>query len=83
MSWKDRIQVCDIDDEVRLELCCRRCSRLRYITGWELRLHRNADRLWLSEVENRARCRQRGCGGSMRLSMPHQGDTAGFVGGIA
>lgn len=83
MSWKDRIQVCDLDPGDRLELLCRRCGRLRYMTGQELLARKSAYHLTLAEVENRARCRQRGCGGAMRLAMPDQGDTVGFVGGIA
>jgi len=39
--------------------------------------------LWLSEVQARARCKQRGCKGAMRLAMPQRGGTKGFVGGIA
>ena len=31
----------------------------------------------------RARCKQRGCKGAMRLAMPQRGGTKGFVGGIA
>ena len=83
MSWKDRIQVCDLGPDDRLELVCRRCGHLRYLTGVELLKRKNAQRLTLAEVETRARCRQRGCIGAMRLAMPHDRDTAGFVGGIA
>jgi len=83
VSWKDRIQVCDLAPGDRLELLCRRCGRLRYLTGEELLARKSACRLTLAEVEKRARCRQRGCGGGMRLAMPDQGDTVGFVGGIA
>lgn len=83
MSWKDRIQVCDLDPADRLELLCRKCRHLRYLTGTELRARKSAARLTLAEVEQRAKCRQRGCGENMRLAMPDQGDTVGFVGGIA
>lgn len=83
MSWKDQIQVCDLETTDRLELLCRKCGHLRYLTGAELLARRSASRLTLAEVEVRARCRQRGCGGRMRLAMPDQGDTVGFVGGIA
>jgi hypothetical protein len=39
--------------------------------------------LTLSDVERRARCKKRGCFGTMRLAMPSAQDTVGFVGGIA
>ena len=83
MSWKDQLQVCDLNAADRLELVCRRCGHLRYLIGTEILARKSAQRLTLAEVEQRARCRQRGCNGTMRLAMPDQGDTVGFVGGIA
>lgn len=83
MSWKDRLRVHDLEPADRLELVCRRCGRLRWLTGKELHARKGAQRLTLAEVEARARCRQRGCGGAMRMAMPHTGETVGFVGGIA
>lgn len=83
MSWKDSIQVRDLGPDDRLELTCRSCGHVRYLTGAELQARPAASRLTLAEVEPRARCRQRGCGGRMRLAMPRQGETVGFIGGIA
>lgn len=83
MSWKDQLQVCDLAPTDRLELTCRRCGHLRYLTGAEVQARPRVQHLTLAQVEERARCRQRGCNGPMRLAMPHQGDTVGFVGGIA
>lgn len=83
MSWKDRLQILDLAEGDRLELTCRRCGHVRYLTGTELHARLGSQRLTLSQVEARARCRQRGCSGGMRLAMPDQGDTVGFVGGIA
>ena len=83
MSWKDQLQVLDLDASDKLELTCRACGHLRYLTGAMLQSRANALRLTLAQVEDRARCRGRGCNGRMRLAMPHQGETAGFVGGIA
>lgn len=56
---------------------------MRWLTGAELKARKGKERLTLGEVEKLARCRQRGCGGAMRLAMPAPQDTAGFVGGIA
>lgn len=83
MNWKSALQVRDLDRGDRLELTCRKCGHMRYLTGEELHSRANAQRLWLDEIERRARCRQRGCSGTMRLAWPHRGDTSGFVGGIA
>lgn len=83
MSWKDHIQVRDLDPGDRLELTCRACAHVRYLIGTELHARKSAARLTLAQVEARARCRQRGCGAAMRLAMPRQGETVGFIGGIA
>ena len=83
MNWRSNIQVLDLEPDDRLELTCRSCGRMRWLTATELLARREAARLTLGEVEARARCRQRGCHGHMRLAMPSPQDTAGFVGGIA
>lgn len=82
-NWKSALQVLDLEPSDRLLLLCRKCRKHRYITGEELQARGGAARLWLYEVEERARCRQRGCNGAMRLSWPSMGETSGFVGGIA
>jgi hypothetical protein len=83
VSWKDHIQVRDLGPADRVELTCRACGHVRYLTGAELHARKSAARLTLAQVEARARCRQRGCAGAMRLAMPRQGETVGFIGGIA
>ena len=83
MNWKTNIQILDLNAGDRLELTCRKCSTMRWLTGTELQSRKDKGHLTLGEVERRAKCRQRGCGGAMRLAMPAPQDTAGFVGGIA
>lgn len=83
MNWKTNIQIWDLDANDRLELTCRKCGTMRWLTGKELRSRNGKEHLTLGEVERRAKCRQRGCGNAMRLAMPAPQDTAGFVGGIA
>lgn len=83
MNWKTNIQILDLASSDRLELTCRKCGTLRWLTGEELQSRKGNERLTLGEVERRAKCRQRGCGGAVRLAMPAPQDTAGFVGGIA
>ena len=83
MNWRSNIQILDLNADDRLELTCRKCGTLRWLTGEELQSRTGKERLTLGEVEQRAECRQRGCGGAMRLAMPAPQDTAGFVGGIA
>lgn len=83
MNWKTGLQVLDLEAEDRLELTCRTCGHLRYLTGKALHARKGAAMLYLNEVEARARCTQRGCNGRMRMALPPTGETSGFVGGIA
>ncbi len=83
MNWKANLQVLDLEPGDRLELTCRKCGHVRYLTGETLLARKGAAQLWLYQVEQRAKCNQRGCGGPMRMAMPRTGETSGFVGGIA
>lgn len=83
MNWKTGLQILDLDPADRLELVCRKCGHLRYLTGAQLLARQGASHLYLDEVETRARCTQHGCGGRMRMAKPHSGESSGFVGGIA
>lgn len=83
MNWRTNIQISDLEPDDRLEVTCRKCGKMRWLTGAELQARKTLTHLTMGEVERRAKCRQRGCGGTMRLAMPVEGDTKGFVGGIA
>lgn len=83
MNWKSSLQVLDLDPTDKLEMTCRRCGHVRYITQSELLRRTGTAQLWLDEVERRARCRQRSCEGEMRMALTRLGDTSGFVGGLA
>lgn len=67
MSWLDQIQLRDLDAGVRFELTCRQCGKARFLTVAQIM----------------ALCRQRGCGGTMRMVIPRKASGQGFVGGIA
>lgn len=73
----------DLAPSDRLELICRKCGHLRYLSGKQLQACKGAEYLYLDEVEARTRCTQRGCNGAMRMALPPKGETSGFVGGIA
>lgn len=83
MSWKTDLRAGDLGDDVKLELSCRRCGAVRFLTAGDILARRSGAQLYLDQVEARARCRQRGCGGAMRMAMIRIGEASAFVGGLA
>lgn len=83
MNWRRNIQVLDLEPDERFELVCRKCKKMRWLTAQELLDRADAKYLYLEDVERRARCRQRGCGGTMRMAQTSEGETTPFVGGLA
>ena len=83
MSWMRNIQVRDLDDKQRLEMTCRRCGNVQYLTRAMICVSAEREFLYLDEVETETICRQRGCNGGVRLSLAHGRTTSGFIGGLA
>lgn len=83
MNWKTDLRAADIGDDVKLELTCRRCGAVRLLAPEAILSRRDGKHLFLDQVEARARCKQRGCNGTMRLAMIRKGEANGFIGGIA
>jgi hypothetical protein len=82
-SWKETLQICDLETEQRLEIACRKCGYVYYLTVVDLTAMGARKDLYLDEVESRLHCKARGCRGKVRLAMTHKGETSGFVGGLA
>ena len=82
-SWKDTIQLGDLDKGQRLEMVCARCGHMHYLTPDRIAAEGGRLTLYLDEIEKRARCHARGCNGRVRLALARKGDTSGFVGGLA
>jgi hypothetical protein len=83
MSWKDRLQVRDLEEDRRLEVTCRTCGDMHYLTRARLLAIKGAADLYISEVEKRTCCKKYGCWGRVRIAMPRTGDASAFVGGLA
>lgn len=83
MSWKSNIQVRDLADSQRLEFTCQKCGHNRYLKVSDLLDVADVMFLYLDEVESRARCNQRGCGGQGRLTVEQSNLSSGFIGGMA
>lgn len=82
-NWKQKLQLRDLEPEQRMEMTCKRCGHVHYLTAPALMAKGARPTLYLSEVESKTTCRDRGCGGAVRLALPRKGDTSGFVGGMA
>lgn len=82
-SWKDGLQLRDLDGDTRLEITCKACGHVHYLTAKDIMAMGARATRYLDEVESRLRCKARGCEGRVRLAMTRKGETSGFVGGMA
>jgi len=82
-SWKENVQVRDLDPGQRLEITCKVCGHVHYLTRDLICVSAEREFLYLDEVERQTICRARGCRGSVRLALVRNGDTSAFVGGLA
>lgn len=82
-NWKTNYRVSDLSDTQKLEMICKKCSRLVYINKATICTAKGREQLYLDEIENRARCKARGCKGQMRMAMVRQDEMSGFTGGLA
>ena len=82
MSWKSILRLSDLDPDMQIEVACHRCGHIRTVTARTWQQQPSARALYLDQIEQKARCRARGCKGAVRLSQVRK-DTGGFVGGIA
>ena len=83
MNWQTNLQVRDLDETQRLEMTCKSCGHVHYLTKHLLTKSLEREFLYLDEVERETICRARGCRGAVRLALVRSGETSGFVGGLA
>ena len=83
MNWKANLQVRDLEPTQRLEVTCRICSHVHFLTRKQIVQSPEREFLYLDEVERETICRARGCRGSVRIALVRSGETSGFVGGLA
>jgi hypothetical protein len=83
VSWKDTLQVRDLDPAQRLEISCKTCGHVHYLTRETIMTTKARQNLSLAEVEAQTRCKARGCTGPVRMAMVRDGPASGFVGGMA
>lgn len=83
MNWKTEIQLIDLGADQKLEVNCKVCGHSRYENPYMLCAKQGMSYDYLDEVESNLTCHKAGCFGSIRIALPAQGDTEGFVGGLA
>ena len=81
--WKRDLQLCDLDPCDELEITCRACGLTRYETVSAVAAVLKSPQLYLDQAEARLQCLARGCKGSVRIAIVHDGLNEGFVGGMA
>ena len=57
MNWKTDLRAVDLGEDVRLELTCRRCGAVRFLSADAILARPGGRHLYLDQVEARARCR--------------------------
>jgi hypothetical protein len=82
-SWKDSLQARDLAPEQRLEMTCRRCGHVHYLSRDSIIATKAKQYLSLAQVETKSLCKARGCGGAVRMALLRDGPASGFVGGLA
>ncbi len=81
-SWKENIQLSDLDPDTRLELTCKTCGYSWYEQAGALLADRHNKFAFLDEIENRQCCKARGCHGHIRIALTSGSETEGFQGGL-
>lgn len=83
MSWKETMQVRDLAPDQRLEMTCRVCGHVHYLTPALIKASQRRDTLYLDEIEKMTSCKSRGCAGAVRMALVKNRPTSSFVGGLA
>jgi hypothetical protein len=84
VNWKAHLQVRDLEPERRLAATCKECGHTHMFTAAHvIRQGKHREFLHIDELEAETICRARGCRGGVRLALVREGDTSGFVGGMA
>ena len=85
MSWKQEIQLRDLDGGQAIEVLCRTCNDAHYEQVAALLEGETQDitpDTYLDEVEARLACRRWGCKGKVTISLADGAETSAFVGGL-
>ena len=97
MSWKQELQLRDLDGSQAIEVLCRRCNDAHYervadlleaaaegaeAEGAEAGAKAMTPFTYLDEVEALLACHRWGCKGPVTISLADNAETSAFVGGL-
>jgi len=83
VTWKQEIQLRDLDLNQSIEITCNYCNRTYYEQPSILLKQGDSMRyVYLNEIEKRLFCRYRGCNGSVKIALINDTETEGFSGGL-
>ena len=96
MSWKEELQLRDLDGSQSIEVLCRKCRHAHYERVADLLEAAAAEEeagaegsakamtpfTYLDEVEALLACRRWGCDGAVTISLAGNAETSAFVGGL-
>ena len=83
MNWKTNLRVSDLESDQRLEVTCKICGHVHYLTRKSITITPDDVQLYLDEVEHRTKCKARKCGGAVRIAFVRKSEASAFVGGLA
>ena len=83
MNWKTNLRVNDLEHNQRLEVTCRVCGHVHYLTRKLIGTTPLREQLFLDEVESRTMCKARRCRGAVRIALMRNREASAFVGGLA
>ena len=83
MTWKQEIQLRDLDLNQSIEITCNYCNRTYYEQPSILLKQGDSMRYaYLNEIEKRLFCKYRGCNGPVKIALINNTETEGFSGGL-
>ena len=94
MSWKQELQLRDLDGSQAIEVLCRECRHAHYervadlleaagaVEGEAAAAKPMTPFTYLDEVEALLACRRWGCKGAVTISLAGNAETSAFVGGL-
>jgi hypothetical protein len=83
VNWKTDLQVRDLEQSQKLEMTCRVCGHVHYLTAAQITSEPEREFLYLDEVERDSICKSRKCYGKVRMALIRKEAASGFVGGMA